>query len=575
MRPVAIIGLFLFLTSSRTVFADDARMRTMAGKTYLYGKKYKQAQEEFEAAIRLDPEYLEARMNLARLHEKMQEYTAAALQYRAILKVDPQYPGLKAALDKISFVVDDEAIDAVEASTAAATPLGPREYDLKLRQAEDLLAVGKFDETRDALDALLRMNPSEAALLVMYGKSLEKERRYSEAVTWYEKALRQRPADPEVVLPLIRIYSSVGEFARAKELGEAQLAIDPQNVELFLLMSRVALGLGDETASFRYMREAAALSPKNQVLQDQVAELARDVGLKDYNAGLLFFQNQEWAKARDSLTKAMEQGNLEPEESAIAQQFIIVASFNLAEVRDQIAVIQKEHANRERGFLEKRLRFDEVIRNPSIWKAGRQVDFDGWVVAVENKDDGAVLLVSTDRNDVTDNNASSDTSRRVDDIDVLPNLSGASITGPRGAVLQPGQTFRANVEMTKWFTAKVPRPLPQDSRIRSNSIVRVLGTLKEPKLLRNPWTRAYSRYAQPMVAVSGLEFRREDQIRDPIRGGLGNSGRGPDRSRGGVESNRSPIDRGFDTPPGVAGPLILDFLELDPVQKKNALPRQP
>ena len=126
-----------------------------------------------------------------------------------------------------------------------------------------------------------------------------------------------------------------------------------------------------------------------------------------------------------------------------------------------------------------------------------------------------------------------------------------------------GFGFRANTDMSRWFLFRTPKILPQDERIRANSTVRVMGKLAKPEFLQNRYNKTFSRYAQPVVAASMVDFRRESSFTEPAFAGAGRVGQGSGSGRESFDGSSVPVQSDIDTPPGVAGALKIDYLTTD------------
>ena len=64
------------------------------GKIYYNEKQlYHEAVAEYEQAIKLDPKFIEAHLNLADLYQEKGLYQDAIARYSQVLSVDPSHPG--------------------------------------------------------------------------------------------------------------------------------------------------------------------------------------------------------------------------------------------------------------------------------------------------------------------------------------------------------------------------------------------------------------------------------------------------------------------------------------------------
>src|SRR5207244_388315 len=143
----------------------------------------------------------------------------------------------------------------------------------------------------------------------------------------------------------------------------------------FQLMGQIHERAGRQSEAFNAYNEASRLDPSNRGAMGRASDLSNKLGLYYYNAGVFYFQQQAWGKARENLKKAIEKGNLNPEQAAIAQQYLIIAEFSLAKVGEQIRAIQAERDFVQKGPTERNISIPETEGRPASNPSGSFVDF--------------------------------------------------------------------------------------------------------------------------------------------------------------------------------------------------------
>ncbi|RPJ73011.1 MAG: tetratricopeptide repeat protein, partial [Acidobacteria bacterium] len=103
------------------------------------------------------------------------------------------------------------------AAEPASTPQGQQPRPLDESQAQ-------------ALRTAAERNPSDAASRVQLGNLYFDAERFTEAVTWYEAALKVNPGDPNVTTDLGVAFYYLNQADRALQQFDRSLEMDPKHV---------------------------------------------------------------------------------------------------------------------------------------------------------------------------------------------------------------------------------------------------------------------------------------------------------------------------------------------------------
>ena len=195
------------------------------------------ATAELVAAEMVDADRPEAHLNLGLSNLRRQELPEAEKEYRIALRLDPSFvPALVnlADLDRARGM-DDEGAELLKKAMA----IEPDNADV--RYALGLLLVRRHDYAA-ALDLLRRAHelmPDNARYAYVYAVALNSNGAAGEALALLEEAHRQHPADREVLMALVSIAREHGGFATALRHARALVALDPGNAELRALVSEL------------------------------------------------------------------------------------------------------------------------------------------------------------------------------------------------------------------------------------------------------------------------------------------------------------------------------------------------
>ena len=120
-----------------------------------------------------------------------------------------------------------------------------------------------LDENRaQAMRTAAEQNPTDAKARVELGNMYFDAERYTDAITWYEDALRINPADPNVSTDLGVAYYYTNQADKAVTQFEQSLKVDPKHTKTLLNLGIVkAFGKQDLTGAAEAWQQVVALAP--------------------------------------------------------------------------------------------------------------------------------------------------------------------------------------------------------------------------------------------------------------------------------------------------------------------------
>ncbi len=129
-------------------------------------------------------------------------------------------------------------------------------------QTQGSQAVPLDAEQVKALESVAGQNPNDAQPRVQLGNLYFDAEQYSQAITWYEQALKLNTKDPNVSTDLGVAYYYTNQPDRALSQFDASLAIDPGHTKTLLNVGIVrAFGKQDLAGAAKAWEQVVALSP--------------------------------------------------------------------------------------------------------------------------------------------------------------------------------------------------------------------------------------------------------------------------------------------------------------------------
>jgi tetratricopeptide (TPR) repeat protein len=197
------------------------------GNALVEAGQARQGIEAFEEAIRLRPSYIEAMLNMASTHMKLDDHERALAILSSARKLSPADKRLWAntgvALDVLGR--SGEALDAY----GRATELDPADPMPGIHAGNLLYRLGRYDESVEAYRAVLSMDPDHFGALVGLGRAFENLSRFPEAGETYIKTMEGHPGEVIPYLGLGRVLLVQGNVREAGAVYRTALKVAPSD----------------------------------------------------------------------------------------------------------------------------------------------------------------------------------------------------------------------------------------------------------------------------------------------------------------------------------------------------------
>jgi Flp pilus assembly protein TadD len=193
---------------------------------------FESAAQEFVAAQTLNADRPEARTYLGVFYLRSGRVADAEAQYRAALKLSPQFaPAIANLADLLRQTNRDSAALAILRDSVLAAPTNPvllHTLGLALVRAK-----APPDETVQALRQAMDLAPENARYGYVYGVALHSFGRKEEALKVLRAVLSRHPAHRDTLATLITFEQEAGDLGAALAYADRLLAITPQDTQIF------------------------------------------------------------------------------------------------------------------------------------------------------------------------------------------------------------------------------------------------------------------------------------------------------------------------------------------------------
>ncbi len=261
---------------------NNAAAHNIKGVVYLAMRDNARARASFEKAVSVNPDFLTAVFNLARLDTVEKNYEGARSRYQAIVAKDAQNEAALLALAELLAVTKapPEEIRAAIERAIAANPAS----------AQPRLALIAFHASRKAWSAAVTAGqaaqvavPDSAAILEALGGVQFASGEPNQAIATLKRAVQVRPDNVQTLVILAGIQTSVKDWDGAIQSLRSVVDLQPSSPPIWLAIAAVYDDAGRLPAGMEEARR----------LQKQYPDRATGFGLE----GEVDARQKKWAEA--------------------------------------------------------------------------------------------------------------------------------------------------------------------------------------------------------------------------------------------------------------------------------------
>src|SRR6266536_1834549 len=261
------------LSQAESLNPDSARVRLADGLLNQAAGQYEKALEDYRRALDLEPRNVDALLGVAGLYDKFDMPDKAVEAYNQAIDLDPGYYW-PYELQGVFFYNRGKYPEAAE-QFRRVIESAPGVFNAYINLGATLMDLGKYDEAEQFLIQSLKLRETAPALNNV-GAIRAYQKRDSEAVEYYERAVAVEPSDYVIIENLADSYRRLGRGAAAKmayrkamNLALRDLVENPAQGYPRGFVAYCAARLGDEKRAEAEIRQAIKSSPgDNRVMEN-------------------------------------------------------------------------------------------------------------------------------------------------------------------------------------------------------------------------------------------------------------------------------------------------------------------
>jgi tetratricopeptide (TPR) repeat protein len=237
-------------------FAD---VYLLLSQIYLSARQYDQALASCMAAVKLDPDSLEAQNTLGIIYRRTGDFEKAIAQYLEVFRKDPHFARTIFNLGVAFFQQGD--LDAALGAYQAALSINPAYAEAQNNMGEIFIRQGRLDLAEDSFRKAVASSPAFALSRSNLAEVLVRKGDFAGAEPEADEAVRLDPGLVAAIVIQGNVDRGLGRVEEAVRHYLKALSLDPKNVIAMVNLGICAFGRGDFAGSEKLFREALALNP--------------------------------------------------------------------------------------------------------------------------------------------------------------------------------------------------------------------------------------------------------------------------------------------------------------------------
>lgn len=216
---------------------NNPEVHTALGNLLLHKERYEEAGNEFDKALSLNKEFVDA------------------------------LSGKISSLEKLGR--KDDAYDLL----LQMEQIGPDDVNLTLQCAHFLMNIGKYNESSKRIRKILDIDPNNADALALLGEYLLINGEDTKALHCFEKAVKLKPENIKYRFEAARHLFDLGNFEAAELEMRYYLASMPEDCEAWIYLGIIYSELAEIENAVKVFKKAQSLDKDNPALMSAVTRL--------------------------------------------------------------------------------------------------------------------------------------------------------------------------------------------------------------------------------------------------------------------------------------------------------------
>jgi len=210
-----------------------------------------------------DSTIYEARVNLALLLDQTGKRSEAGEQFEKALALRPD--DLQAELNLGMFYMRDNNVEKAYPHLTAVSQKGTATADLYIALSEAEHSRNNEAKSREYLSKAIELDSTNTNLRRQLGISYFDEKDYADAIPQLEQVVKADPKDADFLYMLGKSYEATKAYAQALPILQQVLRIKPDSVEAYATLGAIFYGQKDWPHAAQALTRVTQLRPREAV----------------------------------------------------------------------------------------------------------------------------------------------------------------------------------------------------------------------------------------------------------------------------------------------------------------------
>jgi tetratricopeptide (TPR) repeat protein len=241
--------------------------------------KVEAAEQELKAALSVDPQYLEAKVDLGVLYAKEGKKSEAKRLFRQAIEINPKSA---AAFANLGLLFASEGNDReAEQQLVKADNTSPDDAIILRALASLQSKLGSFVKSACTFERLVKLQPRSAQAHLDFGMAMTALYRHDEALEEFSEAIRLSPDLAAAHLYSGRTLYDLGRIGEAKTELQVACRLATADATCRYLLALVERRSKNIALSVKHLEEAAKLEPQNADIRFLLGKSWFEIGETD------------------------------------------------------------------------------------------------------------------------------------------------------------------------------------------------------------------------------------------------------------------------------------------------------